>query len=170
MRHFWKENSWDNLILQGISSLNFKKFYNPSRKIKSRSTASALLSAYAPDYRHTDKHLRLVMTLISLCCTRQSRAPNIDRCALEIWPRPLTLTNDLDPTFDLDLKGQTVQTGECTQTNGQTNGRTDRRTLPSTLSPCFAKATRSIIIISCGVVGDSISCDWQSDEKMYRFH
>ena len=32
---------------------------------------------YTPtDYRHTDKHLRLVMTLIALCCTRQSRAPS----------------------------------------------------------------------------------------------
>ncbi len=29
--------------------------------------------------------------------------------------------------------------------NGQTHGHTDTRTLPSTLSPCFAKATRSII-------------------------
>ncbi len=37
-------------------------------------------------YRHTDKHLRLVMTCIALCCTRQSRAPNIDRCAPEILP------------------------------------------------------------------------------------
>ncbi len=35
------------------------------------------------DYRHTDKHLGLVMTLIAFCCTRQSRAPNIDRCAPE---------------------------------------------------------------------------------------
>ncbi len=26
--------------------------------------------------RHTDKHLKLIMTLIALCCTRQSRAPN----------------------------------------------------------------------------------------------
>ena len=34
-------------------------------------------------YRPTDKHLRLVMTPIALYCTRQSRAPNIDRCALE---------------------------------------------------------------------------------------
>ncbi len=32
---------------------------------------------YMPtDYRHTDKHLRLVMTPIAICCTRQSRAPN----------------------------------------------------------------------------------------------
>ncbi len=40
------------------------------------------------DYRHTDKYLGLVMTLVALCCTRQSRAPNIDRCA---------------PEFDLNL-------------------------------------------------------------------
>ncbi len=43
----------------------------------------------------TDKHLLLVMTLIALCCTRQSQARNIDRCAPEVWfwpwPRPLTL-------------------------------------------------------------------------------
>ena len=50
------------------------------------------------DYRHTDKHLRLV---IWLCfadrCTRQSGAPNIDSCVPVIWPWPLTLTFDLDP-------------------------------------------------------------------------
>ncbi len=35
------------------------------------------------DYRHTDKHLRLVMALIAPNCTRQSRAPNIDCCVTE---------------------------------------------------------------------------------------
>ncbi len=30
----------------------------------------------ATDYRHTDKHLRLVMVLIALYCTRQSQTPN----------------------------------------------------------------------------------------------
>ena len=58
---------------------------------------------WEPCYRNTDKHLKLVMTL---CCTRQSRAPIIDRCTPEIlpWPWPLTLTSnfDLDPTFDFD--------------------------------------------------------------------
>ena len=50
-----------------------------------------------PDYRHTDKYLRLVITPIALCCTQQSRAPNIDRCTPEIWPLTLTPTFDLDP-------------------------------------------------------------------------
>ncbi len=36
-------------------------------QIRSRSTPFAFLSVYAPEYRHTDKHLRLVMTLIALC-------------------------------------------------------------------------------------------------------
>ena len=49
------------------------------------------------DYGQTDKYLRLVMTLIALCCTRQSWAPNVDHCAPEIWPWPVTLTT----TFDL---------------------------------------------------------------------
>ncbi len=49
------------------------------------------------DYRHTDKHLRLVMTPIALCFTLQSRALNIDRWAPEIWLWPLTFTRDLDP-------------------------------------------------------------------------
>ena len=40
------------------------------------------------DYRHTDKHLRLVITLIALCCTRQRQAHNINRCVPEIWPWP----------------------------------------------------------------------------------
>ncbi len=35
------------------------------------------------DYRHTDKHLRLLMPPIAPNCTRQSRAPNIDHCAPE---------------------------------------------------------------------------------------
>ncbi len=65
------------------------------------------------DDRHTYQHLRLAMAPIALYCTRQSRAPNIDRCAPEKWPWPLTLTRDLDLdlwpwprpltlTFDLD--------------------------------------------------------------------
>ncbi len=45
------------------------------------------------DYRHTDKHLWLVMTLIALCCTRQ--IPNIARNLT--LTRPLTLT--LTPTL-----------------------------------------------------------------------
>ncbi len=49
------------------------------------------------EYRQTDKYLRLVMILIALCCTPQIRAPNIDFCAPEISPWPLTLTHDLDP-------------------------------------------------------------------------
>ena len=52
-------------------------------------------------YRHTNKHLRLVMAPIALNCTRQSRAPNIDRFAPENWPWPLTLNCDLD--LDLDI-------------------------------------------------------------------
>ncbi len=40
------------------------------------------------NYRLTDKHLRLVMTLIAFCCTWQSRDPKIDRCMPEIWPWP----------------------------------------------------------------------------------
>ncbi len=28
------------------------------------------------DYRHTDNHFRLVLVVVALCCTRQSRAPN----------------------------------------------------------------------------------------------
>ncbi len=38
------------------------------------------------NYRHTDKHLRQVMTAIALCCTRQSKAPNIDHCTPENRP------------------------------------------------------------------------------------
>ncbi len=45
------------------------------------------------DDRHTYQHLRLAMALIALYCTRQIRAPNIDRCA----PEKVTLTFDLDP-------------------------------------------------------------------------
>ena len=40
------------------------------------------------NYRHTDNYLRLVTVVVALCCTRQSRASNIDRCG---------------PEFDFDL-------------------------------------------------------------------
>ncbi len=82
---------------QGSSSVIWNK-----NGIKSRSTAS--MTAYSnwlhtpTDYRHTDKHLRLVMAFIALYCTRQSWTPNIDRNAPENWPWPMTLTS----TFDLD--------------------------------------------------------------------
>ncbi len=46
------------------------------------------------------------MIPIALCCTRQSRAPNIDRCTPESWPWPLTLT----PTFDLKARQQWCKT------------------------------------------------------------
>ncbi len=54
-----------------------------------------------PYYRCTEKHLRLVMTLIALCRTLQSRAPNIECCASKIWPWPWPLT--LTPTWPWPL-------------------------------------------------------------------
>ncbi len=43
-------------------------FWTPGYPLKSRSTASAQLSSYAHwFYRHTDKHLRLVMGAVALC-------------------------------------------------------------------------------------------------------
>ncbi len=71
-----------------------------------------------PDYRHTDKHFRLIMTLIALCRTWQSRAPNRNMTLTfdldpRGWPRPLTLTLTFEKQgnmskhdilqFDLDL-------------------------------------------------------------------
>ncbi len=44
------------------------------------------------DYRDTDKHRRLEITLIAPYCTLQCRAPYINRCTLEVWPWPLTLS------------------------------------------------------------------------------
>ncbi len=46
------------------------------------------------------------------------------------------------PCQKMKIVGLPVQAWECPQTAGQT----DRWTLPSTLSPCFSKATRSIKI------------------------
>ena len=59
------------------------------------------------DYSHTDKHLRLIMGAVAHCCTRQSRAPNIDHCTPEIWPWhwPLTLT----PTLTLKQGNSNVK-------------------------------------------------------------
>ena len=70
------------------------------------------------DYRNTDNHLRLVMGAVALCCTRQSRAPNIDHCALEIWctlpfdldPWPWPWPSTLTPTFDLKASKQWCKT------------------------------------------------------------
>ena len=47
------------------------------------------------NYRHTDKHLRLVMTLIALSCTRLKPSPKYRL----LHARKLTLTFDLDPYF-----------------------------------------------------------------------
>ncbi len=68
--------------------------------------------------------------IIRVCCTRQSRAPDIDRCAPNIWPWPAT--------FDLENKQTDNLTGirfKQESVNGQTDGQTDGRTLPITLSP-----------------------------------
>ncbi len=64
-------------------------------------TASTWLSANAHQLQtHNVNDSRmgwLVMVVAALCCTGQSRTPNIDRYAPEIWRQPLTLTHDLDP-------------------------------------------------------------------------
>ncbi len=73
-------------------------------------------TASARDSRHTDKYLGLIMTLL---------------CSFHLTTTISTATRQ---TNDLELW----------QTNKQTNRQTNGRTLPSALSPCFAKATRSI--------------------------
>ncbi len=115
------------------------------------------------NYRHTDKHPRLVMTLNALCCTRQTE-PLISTVAcqkfeLDLWPWPLISTLTLKQgksdvktrflEFDLELwptipgrplakyKGQKVKGQNCSAVRALTNGLTDGRTLPSTLSPSF---------------------------------
>ncbi len=55
--------------------------------------------------------------------------------------------------------------------NGQTDKRTDKRTLPSALSPCFAKATRSIKIHTLST--DSAILIWillTAPKLITRFH
>ncbi len=85
--------------------------------IKSRSTASARLSAYASWLQTHRQNPRTGNDHSLLQCEGNcpllhsaSRAPNIDRYALETRTWHLTLTS----TFDLD-----------THTNGRTDGRTD---------------------------------------------
>ncbi len=60
-------------------------------------------------YRHTDKHLRLVLTIIAFCCTQQSQDPRSNRS------NGRALTNR--------------------RTHKWMDGWTDGRILPSTLSP-----------------------------------
>ncbi len=120
---------------------------------KSRSTASMQLF-------DTDKHLRLIMTL--LCCTQQSRTLNIDRCATDPSHQPLTLTLKQGNSdvilqflaFDLNLWSTTLTYNpnlakvkvnihaeyQGRRSNGSavqvvTDGQTDGWTLPSSLSP-----------------------------------
>ncbi len=84
----------------------------PLIPVKGWSTTSARLSAYTTDYRHADKHLRLVMTLIALCCTRQSSPLTltlIHDLDPDIWPWPQPLTLTLKQGNDLDLQSQPSQ-------------------------------------------------------------
>ena len=53
------------------------------------------------DYRHIDKHVRLVMTLIALCCTRQSRVETDGQT-----DRPSTLS----PSFAVDKNNSSLKT------------------------------------------------------------
>ena len=71
---------------------------------------------------------------------------------LDIWLTTLTYNPTL-AKVKVDLyteyqgrrsNGPAVRAHTDKQINGRTDRQTDRRTLPSTLSPCFAKATRSI--------------------------
>ncbi len=115
------------------------------------------------DCRHTDNHLRLVMVVVAHCCTRQSRAPNIDSCTPEIWPWLMTLTptltsrqcnSDEKHEFDLDIWPTTLtfnpnlanikvdlhteyqgHRSNCSGMRALTDGQTDRRMLPSTVEP-----------------------------------
>ncbi len=59
---------------------------------------------HATDYRHTDKHFRLVMTLFCRRFGVIARFAALGKSDLDPWPwqRPLTLT----PTFDIDLKAR----------------------------------------------------------------
>ena len=111
---------------------------------------------------HTNK-LRLVMTLIALCCTWQIRAPNFDRWNLTLtsdlspwhWPRPLTLTlkqgiSDVKKqilAFDLDLWPTTL-----------------------TYNPSQAQGSRLIPMIKIKVVGQTVHLweHWQTDGRTGR--
>ncbi len=110
--------------------------------IKSRSTASARLTAPADWLQMIT--LDWLWFLYALCCTQQSRAPNIDRCALESWAR----TN--------------------TQTNGQTDGRTDGRTLPILLSPRFAVDNDTMH--SCGKLRCRVKSGWYQKWHSLSIH
>ena len=67
---------------------------------------------HAPtDYRHTVKHLRLVMTLTALCCTRQSRSPKrFSHESGDGWTDGQTdgrtLPSTLSPSSAVDKYGQ----------------------------------------------------------------
>ncbi len=113
-------------LLQEMPATCYRKLSGTSVRrpiafIKSRSTASTQLSAYA-HWLQTHRHLSLVITLVALCCTWQGRTPNIDRCApkfdldpdLDPWPLTSTLTQSNSEVktrflvFDLDLWPMTL--------------------------------------------------------------
>ncbi len=98
----WKNEKWN---LHNISTKEqvFRKVHIMTEKHnKARLKADRPHPRNYPhtptNYRHTDKHLTLVMTPNALCCTRQSRTRNIDRCAPENRPWPVTLTRPLTLT------------------------------------------------------------------------
>ena len=100
------------------------------------------------DYRHTDKHLKLVMTQTVRPWARKQMDGRTDGQTLPSalspslhgwWQLSLRSVNTKRPP-DITVVGQTVQAIE--------HKRTDKRTdTTSALSPCFAKASRSIKII-----------------------
>ncbi len=65
--------TWDFLLE------NLAIFCRPAMFILSETAGQVNFHVTLTDYRHTDKHLRLVMSLVALCWTRQSRAPIINR-------------------------------------------------------------------------------------------
>ncbi len=98
-------------------------------------------AAYDCNFPHMYTDYRQTL-FFALCCTRQSWTSSIDRCTHEILPGTffchLSLTLDLRPwptipvtipMPEIKVKCQTIQPGECTQTNGWK--------LPCTSTPCF---------------------------------
>ena len=157
LKCFWISSGNIVTVLGYVVYRHFPGGASKIRTIKSRSTA------YAFYYIHTDKHGRLVMKVVVLCSTRQSQAPNIDRCA----PKNSTLTHDLDPwpltltfkatcvvetrflAFDLDPdaknQGQMVQLGERTQSDRWTDGHYQVHYLPPSWSIIIPLTQSSVL-------------------------
>jgi len=90
------------------------------------------------NYHWLDSASRVLISTFSAPLVQTGEHKQFSLFDLELWPTTLTYKPRLakikiDPHAKNSVKGQTVQTGECPQTNGRTHGR-----YQTYYCPCYA--------------------------------